>query len=159
NPVLTGSIAGLQNGDNITASYSSLASAASPVGSYAINATLTDPNNKLANYTVTFTKAALTILPAALSVTAADTSRGYGQANPNFSVHYTGLVLGQDATVLGGTLSISTPATASSSVGSYAITPSGLTASNYAITFTNGTLSITGAPLVVTAANASRTYG
>ena len=44
---------GLQNGDAITASYSTPAVAASSVGSYAITPGLSDPSNKLSNYTVT----------------------------------------------------------------------------------------------------------
>src|SRR5439155_9722425 len=86
-------------------------------------------------------------------------TKNCGQANPVFTVHCTGFVLGQDASVLGGSLSFVTAATPSSNVGSYAITPSGLTASNYAITFANGTLTVTPAPLLVIAGNASRTYG
>jgi hypothetical protein len=46
--------------------------------------------------------------------------------------------------VLGGTLAFATPATVASPPGSYAITPSGLTSSNYAITFVDGTLSVLG---------------
>ena len=44
--------------------------------------------------------------------------------------------------LLGGTLSFSTPATASSPAGSYAITPAGLTSGNYAIHFVSGTLTV-----------------
>src|SRR5439155_20860359 len=126
---------------------------------YAITPALSDPNNKLANYAVTLNNGTLTINPAPLAVTADDTSRVYGQANPVFTAHYSGFVLGQDASALGGTLGFSTPATASSNVGGYAVTPSGLTSTNYTLTFTNGTLTITPAPLAVTAANANHLYG
>src|SRR5207302_1587856 len=103
----------------------------SPLGSYAITPTLSDATSKLGNYTVSLNNGTLSVTPAALSVTADDSSRVYGQANPLFTVHYSGFVLGQDSSVLGGTLTFGTPATMSSSVGSYAITPSGLTATNY----------------------------
>src|SRR5439155_17732016 len=83
----------------------------------------------------------------------------YSQANPLFTAHYSGFVLGQDPSVLGGTLSLSTPASASSSVGGYAISPSGLTSSNYALSYNNGTLTVMPVPLTVTVANASRSYG
>src|SRR5439155_8337993 len=52
NPTFTGAIAGLQNGDNITATYGTLTTTASPVGTYPITATLNDPTNKLGNYAV-----------------------------------------------------------------------------------------------------------
>src|SRR5207247_907042 len=57
------------------------------------------------------------------------------------------------------TLAFSTAATAASPVGNYAITPSGLTSSNYTITFVNGNLAVTPASLTVTANNATKVYG
>jgi hypothetical protein len=56
-------------------------------------------------------------------------------------------------------VTFSTAATASSPVGSYLITPGGATDANYAITFVNGTLSLTAAPLTITANNAGKVYG
>jgi hypothetical protein len=100
-----------------------------------------------------------TVNQAPLLVTADDKTRIYAQANSAFTVHYTGFVLGQDPSVLGGNLSFSTPATTSTDVGNYPITPSGLTSSNYAIKFVVGTLTVWPAPLLVVAANASRPYG
>src|SRR5438132_1535495 len=94
-----------------------------------------------------------------LSVTADDSSKVYGGDNPAFSVSYQGFVLGQDHTVLGGTLSFATAAVKGSDVGSYDVTPSGLTSGNYDITFHKGTLSITPATLTVTANDKTRTYG
>ena len=44
--------------------------------------------------------------------------------------------------MLTGTLKISTTATAASAVGSYTIIPSGLSSTNYAITFVSGTLTV-----------------
>src|SRR5262249_8750587 len=65
NPTFTGTITGLKNGDNITATYSTTATITSPVGTYPITATLVDPNNLLPNYTVTINNGTLTITPAA----------------------------------------------------------------------------------------------
>src|SRR5207253_6748181 len=118
-----------------------------------------DPTNKLANYTVTLNPGTLTVSSIPLLVTADDKSRGYGQGNPVFSVHYSGFVLGQDANVLAGTLGFGTPAMASSNVGSYAITPGGLTSPNYALSYGNGTLTVTPVALYLTAQNKSRLYG
>ena len=60
-PVFTGSLAGVQNGDNITASYNSTATADSPAGTYAIVPTLADPGNRLGNYAVTTSNGTLTL--------------------------------------------------------------------------------------------------
>ena len=61
NPPLTGSINGIQNGDNITASRSTTATLSSPVGTYPITATLSDPDSKLGNYNVTNNGGTLTV--------------------------------------------------------------------------------------------------
>jgi hypothetical protein len=62
NPVFTGVITGLQNGDNITAAYSCVANSASPSGTYPITANLVDPNNRLPDYQVSTNNGTLTIL-------------------------------------------------------------------------------------------------
>jgi hypothetical protein len=60
-PVFTGAITGVTNGDNITASYSCSATANSPPGTYPIVAGLVDPGNRQTNYTVTLVNGTLTI--------------------------------------------------------------------------------------------------
>jgi hypothetical protein len=75
----TGTLSGLVNGDSITASFASAGDAASAAaGSYTITATLADPNNQQANYTVHETDATLTVSPAALTVTAVNFSATAG---------------------------------------------------------------------------------
>jgi hypothetical protein len=59
-----------------------------------------------------------------------------------FTASYTGFVLGETPAVLGGALVFNTTATTASPTGNYPIVPSGLTSTNYAITFVNGTLNI-----------------
>jgi hypothetical protein len=66
-----------------------------------------------------------------------------GQPLPSFGVNYSGLVLGQSASVLSGTLTLVTQATSASPSGVYQIVPGGLSSSNYAITFVDGTLVVT----------------
>ena len=61
NPVFTGTIAGLQNGDNITANYSTTATVNSPAGAYPIPPTLADPGNRQTNYTVSLVNGTLTV--------------------------------------------------------------------------------------------------
>src|SRR5207253_3926924 len=85
----------------------------------------------------------------------------FGQLNPAFTVSYSGFVLGEGPFALGGTLVFSTAATTSSTVGSYSITPSGLSSTNYAISFHAGTLTISKAfttTTLVSSLNPS-TYG
>jgi hypothetical protein len=69
NPALTGLLAGVVNGDNITVTYSTSATTFSHPGSYAINAVLKDPQNKLANYEVVTAGANLTISKADQTIT------------------------------------------------------------------------------------------
>jgi hypothetical protein len=160
NPAFTVSYAGLVNGDTASAlggvpRFATLASASCPVGSYAV----TPSGLSSSNYTISYIAGTLTITPASLTVTADDATRVYGQPNPAFTASYSGLVNGDTAGSLGGTLGFSTPAAPSSAVGSYAVTPAGLTSSNYTIAYVSGTLTVTPAPLTVTANNASKVYG
>jgi len=156
----TGTLSGLVNGDSITASFASAGDAAgASAGSYTISATLTDPNNKLANYTVHEINALLTVSPAALTVTADNQTMPYGGSVPTLTYHYTGLVNGDtSASFTGG---LTTTAAGSSGVGSYPITQGNLAATgNYTIgTFHGGTLTVTAAPLSAAAANFSATAG
>ena len=99
---------------------------------------------------------------ATLTVTAINASKIYGAANPTFSFSYSGFKNGDTATTaVSGAPSLTTTAGSASGVGSYPITVSGgtLTASNYAFSFVNGTLTITKAMLTVAANNASRLFG
>ena len=105
--------------------------------SFTVTATDSDSDTGSQGYTLTIDKAALTI-------TADNQTRIQGEANPPFKVSYSGFVLGEGPGVLGGTLTFSTPATAGSAPGSYAVTPAGLTSGNYAITFVSGTLTVLG---------------
>ena len=105
------------------------------------------------------TNADLSVAPAPLTITADSASRLYGSPSPDFTAKATGFVLGQGLGDLTGTLAETTLATAASHAGSYAITPGGVSSSNYAITFKPGTLSITPAPLTVTIDPRTMTHG
>ena len=100
------------------------------------------------NYTVTLNSAAGTITPAALIVTANDAGKtfdGIAYRGGN-GVSYGGFVGGESETVLGGMLSYGGTSQGAVNVGSYSIVPFGLTASNYAISFVGGVLSIAPTP-------------
>src|ERR1044071_2847262 len=119
NPTFTGTITGLKNGDNVTATYSTTATQLSPVGTYPITAALVDPNNVLGNYTVTINNGTLTITPAALVITANNAARLYGDPNPAFTGTIAGIKNGDNITAI-----YTTPATPASPVGTYPIIPS-----------------------------------
>ena len=148
---------GFVNGDTAsslsgTLTCTTTATQASPVGTYPITCSgLSSPN-----YKITFLPGTLTITSAPLTVTATGTSRQYGQSNPTFSVAYNGFANGDSPSSLSGTLTCMTAAAAGSPVGAYTIACSGLSSTNYAITYMPGQLMVTPAPLTITANNASR---
>ncbi|MCW5554740.1 MAG: DUF4082 domain-containing protein [Verrucomicrobiae bacterium] len=76
NPLFTGQLTGVQPGDDITAIYSSPATPASPVGTYAINPALQDPDSKLPNYDVSITPGVLTIVGQPVLVDITESSPG-----------------------------------------------------------------------------------
>src|SRR6185295_15916825 len=150
NPALTVSYSGFVNGDtpgSLTTppTVTTTATASSGVGTYAITASGAVSSN--ANYTINYVSGTLTVTPAVLTVTATNKTRTYGAPSPTFTASFAGFVNGDTAASLGGTLVVNTTATASSPVGTYAITPSGLTSSNYTISYVNGTLTVTAAVL------------
>jgi beta-lactamase superfamily II metal-dependent hydrolase len=79
NPMLTGSVTGVVNGDAITGVFTTTAIPASPEGTYPILAALLDPAGRLANYVVSLVNGTLRIvdtrppvltLPSTVSATA-----------------------------------------------------------------------------------------
>lgn len=95
---------------------------------------------------------------AGLTVTAKAKSIVYGAAPANDGVTYTGFVGSDSASSLGGTLAYDYSYSQYGNIGSYTITPKGLTSSNYAITFAAGTLTVTAKPVALTWSNTSLTY-
>jgi MBG domain-containing protein/ankyrin repeat protein len=99
----------------------------------------------IANYSITaFTGNSLTVMPAPLAVTANDASRPVNQPNPPYSATYSGFQFGETPAVLTGVLSLTTTAIITSPAGPYPITPSGQSSTNYAISYVDGTLLVTG---------------
>ncbi|MBE6689651.1 MAG: hypothetical protein E7588_10370, partial [Ruminococcaceae bacterium] len=84
----------------------------------------------------------VTIKKAPLTVTASDITITYGEAPTNNGVTYSGFVNGENEGVLGGELAYTYTYTQNGNVGNYSITPEGLTADNYEITFVDGTLTV-----------------
>jgi M6 family metalloprotease-like protein/uncharacterized repeat protein (TIGR02543 family) len=109
------------------------------------------------NYNITFNTGTFTINKKPLLISADDKTKVYGSVDPSFSVQYAGFITGENATYLSGSLSIDRAE--GENVGNYAITPSGLTSTNYAITYEDGNLSITKKTLNITADDKSKVYG
>lgn len=113
-------------------------------------------------YLVTMTNVTINVLKKDLTVTANDAGKVYGATLPTFSASYTGFVNGDTSAVISGSPAFTTAATQSSGVGGYSVTPSvgTLSAANYQFTtFVAGTLTVTPAPLAVTADPKSKGYG
>ena len=138
--------------------------ATSNVGSYNITAaSATGGTFVINNYNVSYANGSLSVTAAPLTVTANNQSRTYGAANPTAGAVTvtTGQLYNSDTL---GTASLSSTATSTSAVGNYTLTASGQTfsagsASNYNISYVDGTLGVTPASLTIAANNASKTYG
>jgi hypothetical protein len=106
------------------------------------NITLTGSDKD--NYTLATTGATTTanISKKALTVTADDKSVSYGDAAPTYTASYSGFVSGESKNNLSGSLGFSCSYTSSSATGTYSITPSGYTSSNYSISYAAGTLTV-----------------
>ena len=158
--MLQGTLTGLLNGDPISAAWVSPATITSPVGDYPITPVWSDPADRLSNYNLVTNVGTLTITKAvaALVATALSTNRPYGATNPMLQGTLTGLLNGDPISA-----AWVSPATTTSPVGDYPITPvwsdpaGRLT--NYNLATNMGALSVTAVPLAVTAAPGSRPYG
>jgi RHS repeat-associated protein len=100
----------------------------------------------------------LTIAKASLTLTAENKSKTYGAADPTLTYTATGLRNGDSQSVISG-VTLSTATSAAATAGSHTITATGGTAANYTITDVNGTLTVSQAPLTITADNKSKIYG
>ena len=128
------------------------------VGTHVVTAVYTGGGTSFQNSTGTLTGGQV-VNKAALTVTANNASKVYGQSNPTFTATVPGFVNGGGASVVSGTASLTTTATAASGVGTYTITAGLGTHANYSFTLVNGSLTVTRAALTITANNATKVYG
>ena len=106
------------------------------------------------NYTIMTTDGTLAITKATASVTAKDTIRKYGAANPTFDAAVTGAVNSEALN-----FSLASAATQTSGVGNYPIVVTLGTNPNYEVRPHDGMLTIDQAVASVKANDKSRTYG
>ena len=155
-PTLTYVATGFQFSDNEASVLTGALSRAAgeDVASYAIGQGTLAANS---DYTISFTGNSLTITPATLSVAADAQTKVYGQADPTLTYVATGFQFSDnEASVLTGALSRA----AGEDVASYAIGQGTLAAnSDYTISFTGNSLTITPATLSVAADAQTKVYG
>ena len=163
---------GLQNGETIgsvTLAVSGNGGAATAaVGSYTITpSAATSGTFNAANYTITYSTGTLTVSMAALTITANNQTKTYGQTVTfgSGSSQFTSSGLQNGETIGSVTLVCSGGAVnAAVSSSPYTITPSAatggtFTAANYTITYNTGTLTVNKAALSITANAQSKVYG
>ena len=150
------------NGDELSGTWAWVAPTTMPNVSdsgtteYSVVFTPTDTGN-YDSFTTTTT---LTINKAALTITANNKSINYGDLPANNGVTYSGFVNGENENNLVGTLTYAYSYSQYGDVGNaYAITPSGLTSSNYEISFVDGTLTVIAKALTVTADDITIDHG
>ena len=100
----------------------------------------------------------VTIAKAPLTITAENKDTIYGDPAPAFTAAYTGL-LGEDTIGVVSGLTLTSDYLVTSNVGEYDIVPADAQAANYTISYTNGTLTINKAPLMITADDKEVIYG
>ena len=157
---------GLVNTDTVTSvtlTSSGTAATATVAGSpYAITPSAA-VGSGLGNYTITYDAGKLTVNAAALTITANNATKTYGQTVAFAGTAFTESGLVNTDTVTSVTLTSSGAAATATVAGSpYTITPSaavGIGLGNYTITYDAGKLTVNTAPLTITANNATKTYG
>jgi hypothetical protein len=118
------------------------------------------------NYTITYLDGALAVTPAPLTIRADDATKVYGTIFTPAGTAFTTPVAPRNGETVGSVTEVSpagTPPTAAVP-GPYAITPSGATGGtftpgNYTITYLDGALAVTPAPLTIRADDASKVFG
>ncbi len=162
-PTITPNYSGFVNGDTAssltvsptctTAATSSSSVAGSPYTSSCSGAV--DPN-----YTISYTAGSVSVGKAPLTITASNPTTTYGTV-ATVTPAYGGLVNGDTASSLTTQPTCTTTQAASSPVASsfYASSCSGAVDGNYTITYAGGSVTVTPAPLTITAASMSVPYG
>ena len=160
NPEFSSVITGFVEGENVenqnmTVDYTCDADGQSNVGNYRILASVNAPN-----YEVTYHYGTLAVTKAPLTLKVKNTSRLYGDENPQFELIYTGLRNNETSPTWTQAIKVATTATKKSHCGVYPITVSGGVSQNYQVAeYTNGELTVSKRPLTVKAIDYERSYG
>lgn len=152
----------------VTITASGGAAANAPLGTYTLTPSAASGGTfNPANYLINYATGTLTVGPAALTITANNATKYYGQPYhlpvPTYTV--TGLVAGD--TIGTVTITPSGGTAMDAPVGSYTLMPSAaaapangtFVATNYTITYAGGTLTVSAPLLQITAANDTKAFG
>ena len=104
-------------------------------------------------------KCVVTVVKIPLTAHVANTTKVYGDANPEFNITYSGFRDGDSEVGFSVPASISTIVDNSSKVGKYDIVASGAVSDKYEISYVPGTLTVTKAPLSISAGNYTKKQG
>ena len=161
-PTLTASYAGFVNSDTAASlstapTLTTTATASSHVAgsTYAITAS----GALDSDYTISYAAGTLAVTAAGLTINADNQTKVYGAALPTLTASYTGFVNGDTPASLTTQPTLSTTATAHSDTGAYAISASAATDPDYAISYVDGSLSVTATMLTIAADNQTNVYG
>ena len=160
NPEFSSVITGFVEGENaenqnMKVDYTCDADGQSNVGNYRILASVNAPN-----YEVTYHYGTLAVTKAPLTLKVKNTSRLYGDENPQFELIYTGLRNNETSPTWTQAIKVATTATKKSHCGVYPITVSGGVSQNYQVAeYANGELTVSKRPLTVKALDYERSYG
>jgi hypothetical protein len=155
-PSITASYSGFVNGDTAVATPAvcgTVATSASPVGSYASSCSGADDPN----YTFDYVDGSVDVTPKAAVITASDATFLVGDDVPEITPSYSGLVNGDVAPATAPVCS--TTATSSSTPGDYPSSCSGADDPNYTFTYVDGTVTVTKPTLTITASSADVELG
>lgn len=150
------SLSGVINSDNVGLSAVAAAFGNKNVGNgkMVIASGLSLTGTNAGNYVLAsaFATNTANISAATLTVTANNTNRTYGGANPVFTASYSGFVNGEGTNVLSGGPTMSTAADTNSAPGTYTIQISAgtLSSTNYNFTFMSGILFVDSLPPTLT---------
>src|SRR5208337_2435513 len=161
-PTLTASYSGFVNGDTSASlttqpTLTTTATASSHVSGSPY--TITASGAVDSDYAFTYVAGSLSVTAVPLTITANNQTKSYGAALPSLTASYSGFVNGDSSASLTTKPTLTTTATASSRVGTYAITASGAVDPNYTISYVGGTLTVATASLTITAVNQTKVYG
>ncbi len=160
-PVLTYATSGtLYYGDSFAVITGVSLSAATGAAATAGTHTITASGGSADNYDVTHVAGTLTVSKAAaLTATADDQAKTYGDADPVLTYATSGtLYYGDTFAVITG-VSLSAATGAAATAGTHTITAAGGTAANYFVVTANGTLTVGVATLTVTANSTTKSFG
>lgn len=104
-------------------------------------------------------KCVVIVVKIPLTAHVANNSKVYGDANPEFNITYSGFRDGDSEVGFSVPASISTIVDNSSKVGKYDIVASGAVSDKYEISYIPGTLTVTKAPLSISAGNYTKKQG